>query len=370
MIKFINRDLLYHQVWLQPMTKLSQKYNLSTSDLKKICDSVLIPLPKAGYWSKIKFGKKVTIPDLPLLSNKLKHIKYKKLSVTDSTKLQIRNTKNIKIRVKQTLLNPHPLIAKTRTTLKTIKIDDYGMKKVIYNGINLRVSKVNENRALRIMDSVFKWFEKNGATISYPYKNNTDTYVIVDNEEIKIFIEEKSKYIGMIEKRYGSYTRIERGYKPTGILSLGINPYCYWGCGLRKTWSDGKTGKLEDKVHEFIHSVYKHAELMKVRTLERKMENEAREKAFQEQKYIQKCKELEEKMIEELSKQSKDFFESQKIYSYIHEVRKSAKLQYSATAYPQELTNWIEWATNYAKNLNPISNSLPSYISATTQLKI
>ncbi len=365
MIQFINRESLYTQVWVQPMTKLSKKYNVSTYDLKKICNSLFIPLPKTMYWSKIKFGHKVEIPTLPPLSNKLKSIEYKKIDSIGNPK------RNINIQVRPTLSNPHPLIAKTKTTLKTIKIDDYGVKRVKSNGINLRASKENENRALRIMDSVFKWFEKNGSTISYPNENDMKTYIIVDNEEIGIFIEEKSKYIGMIEKKYGSsYSRMERGYKPTGILTLGIDPYCYWGCGLRKTWSDGKTGKLEEKVHGFIDSVYKHVELIKVRTLERKREDEARSKAFQERKYIQKCEELEEKMIKELSKQSKDFFESQKISNYISEVQKNAKLQYPLEAYPEELANWIEWATNYAQNLNPISNNLPRYVSVSEQIKI
>ena len=48
------------------MLSLSKKYNISDG-LRKTCIRMSIPMPKAGHWQKLKFGKK--IKRVPLLEN-------------------------------------------------------------------------------------------------------------------------------------------------------------------------------------------------------------------------------------------------------------------------------------------------------------
>lgn len=66
MIKFINREQLYQEVWSIPLTKLAPVYNLPTYEMKKLCDTFCVPLPKVGHWSKVAFGKIFEVPPLPL----------------------------------------------------------------------------------------------------------------------------------------------------------------------------------------------------------------------------------------------------------------------------------------------------------------
>lgn len=367
MRKFINREQLYIEVWKTPMTKVAPKYNLTAYELKKLCNSLWIPLPKAGHWSKIKHGKNISTPILPSLFNPL--CPYECCSIENMIKKQDSHLPK-KIKIKKTLQNPHPLITKTKITLKSMPIDDYGMKRIIRNGINLRTSKVNETRALRIMDSIFKCFEKNGAKILYPYENNMHTYIEIENEKIEIFIEEKSKYIGMIKKKYGSYSREVRGYKPTGILTIGVGPYCCYGSGLPKTFSDGKTKKLEDQINDFIKSVYDHAEYKKQQTIKRKIEEELQEIARKEKIYRQQCEELEKQMSDQLIKDVTNFHKCQQLQVYIEEVYSRAKIKYPDGKFPQELFDWIKWANNHIIALDPLSQGLPKYISATELIKV
>ena len=63
--RFIHREQLYKQVWSEPFTKLAPRYNLSPTELRKLCNKLWIPVPKVGHWSKIAFGKVVDIPPLP-----------------------------------------------------------------------------------------------------------------------------------------------------------------------------------------------------------------------------------------------------------------------------------------------------------------
>lgn len=54
----ITREELYDLVWTESMLALSKKYAISDVGLRKKCLSLKIPVPNAGYWAKVKFGKK------------------------------------------------------------------------------------------------------------------------------------------------------------------------------------------------------------------------------------------------------------------------------------------------------------------------
>ena len=53
------REQLYKKVWSRSIRSLASEYKISESNLKTICNDNGIPLPKMGYWSKVKYGKKV-----------------------------------------------------------------------------------------------------------------------------------------------------------------------------------------------------------------------------------------------------------------------------------------------------------------------
>lgn len=59
------REKLYKEVWEEPMASLSKRYGVSDVALRKQCKKMDIPLPIAGYWTKVRSGHKVEIPLLP-----------------------------------------------------------------------------------------------------------------------------------------------------------------------------------------------------------------------------------------------------------------------------------------------------------------
>ena len=165
MIKLINREQLYKHIWSNPFTKLAPKYDISATDLRKLCNKFSIPIPKMGHWQKIAFGHIIDTP--PLLNyytftlrikkqiatqkilNKISHVKVEKPVIVPP--------KKHKVIVKQTLSNPHPIIAKTRDWLKSRKPDEYGM---IHSGndcVDIRISPNNYKEVLRVLDALFKW---------------------------------------------------------------------------------------------------------------------------------------------------------------------------------------------------------------------
>jgi len=78
MIKLINREQLYKEVWSEPFTKLAPKHNVSATDLRKLCNKFSIPIPKMGYWQKIAFGHILETP--PLLNYNTFTLQIKKLT--------------------------------------------------------------------------------------------------------------------------------------------------------------------------------------------------------------------------------------------------------------------------------------------------
>lgn len=201
------------------------------------------------------------------------------------------------ISVKKNLTKPHPITVKTRDGLKKSRTDEYGMKKPWGGGFDLRVSKVNERRALLIIDTLCKWFEKNSIKIYQPFEESATTEVVIDGHSIRIKIEEKSKLTAKtLTKGWGSYEYYTREYTPTEELSLVIDNYC-WGCGIRKVWRDGKTSKVEEKLGEFVATIFKHVEWEKQRELRRKAEELEREKQRKLKKYSEACEKLEIQML-------------------------------------------------------------------------
>ena len=275
------------------------------------------------------------------------------------------------IKVKKNQTKPHTITVKTRDGLKRSSTDEYGMKKPWGGGFDLRVSKNNERRALLIIDTLCKWFEKNGYKMNQPFPGYITTEVLVGDEAIRIKIEEKSKLTAKIlKKTSGSYKYYVREYTPTEKLSLVIDNYC-WGCSLRKVWSDGKTSKVEEKLGDFVVTLLEHVKLDKERKIREAAEALEREKQRKLQKYKEACDLLEKQMLEELSSQSNNLNKSRELLAYIAEVKSLAEKQYADKAYPVELRDWIIWAENHAKELNPlIKGVLPGYKKATEILNL
>lgn len=370
-MRYINREQLYKQVWGEPLTRLSSRYKLSAYDLKKLCDKFLIPLPKVGHWSKIAYGKKVETPPLTIFCTCRLKAKKTNVPIVDNIDKMIEKKAPPRVKVNKTLSTPHPLAVKTRVALKKSKKDEYGMKKPWEKSFDVRVSKGNEQRVLRIIDALCKWFDKNDITILQPFDNGVATYVVIDNQRIQIAIEEKSKLTGKkLDDRWGgSYQYYIREYTPTEQLSLVIKNYC-WDCSIRKAWRDGKTSKVEEKLDEFVAALFQYAECEKARELRLETERIERERQYKLKRYNEACEKLEKEMLEDLKQQNRNAMYSRELSHYIDEVKIIAKKQYAEDEYPAELINWIHWAENYANELNPLGKGLPSYREATEIIKL
>lgn len=66
LLRKYSREMLYAEVWEQPIKILCSKYGISDVALAKVCKKLNVPLPGRGYWAKKSAGLKVkTRPELP-----------------------------------------------------------------------------------------------------------------------------------------------------------------------------------------------------------------------------------------------------------------------------------------------------------------
>jgi len=61
----MSRRELYELVWREPATKVAERFGITGTGLRKICDRHDIPVPPRGHWAKVATSKKVTRPRLP-----------------------------------------------------------------------------------------------------------------------------------------------------------------------------------------------------------------------------------------------------------------------------------------------------------------
>lgn len=63
----LTREELFERVWSTAVSTLAREWGLSGPGLKKLCRRLVIPVPPRGYWAKLKAGRPVRRPKLPVL---------------------------------------------------------------------------------------------------------------------------------------------------------------------------------------------------------------------------------------------------------------------------------------------------------------
>jgi len=369
----IHRDDLYHQVWQTPVSRLAPKYGISDVGLKKICRKLNVPTPPLGYWAKVQHNIRVEKTPLP----KLKHgepqthtINIIHHAIEDeiefSTEAQEIISKIVPIKVPVRLSSPHPLVIKTRAALMKAKSDKYGC---LYNWhkkhLDIRVSTGFLNRALRIMNCLIRALEKHGFEVSIGNENESaGTYVIILEEKIKFYIQEKSRRTDHIptekEKEdlkrwhYASFDKYD--YNPSGKLTLKIDAWS--ASGIRKRWSDGKIQRVENLLTELVVNIVKVADIKRTDRIEREERMRRWEEERKRQAELERLHQIEEERLQELENQANRWLKSKQLREYIYAVVDAAS-ERGFSINDDPLKSWLNWANNHAENMDPLNKDFP-----------
>lgn len=277
----LSRHDLYEMVWSQPVIRLAGKYGVSDVWIHKICKKYNIPRPPRGYWAQIQSGKRIKRTPLPKVSDDgTIHINVYPSNGRPSTEKSNR-PKSIyapqlskKIVVPENLTDAHPLIEKTAKILTSCKPNLSGI--VVSHRedcLNIRVSREQIDRALRVMDTVIKKLHEMGLSV---VNSENKTIVTISDVPLDISIEEelRRRRIRAAEHSLEGYYQFgynlyDRYSTPTGKLSLVISNIGFFhGKIFRRIWRDTDSKRLEECLNSFISGLIKVAEIKKSKNLE------------------------------------------------------------------------------------------------------
>jgi hypothetical protein len=346
--RIITRKELYDLIWSNSLTKLSNKYAISTDGIKKLCKDFEIPVPKNGYWSKIKHNKKVLKQELSndfqgedkiILTvrkeGSLVNLDQKPLTILTK---QIESDPKTPIKVPEKLLKPDILIKNTKDAHSKRKDNPYSFTGSI-DTVAIYVEESNFNRALLIMDTFIKLLRYRGHSFKRD-KNNLGPRIIIKEIEFPFHMREVQKRIPPV-KLYASST-----YVPTGILLIKI------GESFKAIEYKDGAAKLENQLSKIVAKLELEAdkeviwkEVCRLHAIKRE----------EERKIEQEFKARKEKEIIKTKKLFSDAekFDKATIYrNYIEATEQKAVKENNLT---EEVKEWIKWAKDKADWFDPLT---------------
>lgn len=336
----LTRKELYDLVWTEPLLTLSKKYVISDVGLRKICIKMEIPLPKNGHWQKIQFGKKVDQSPLPAAYSGKQEIYLAfrtegaeeftdTQSVLKTKQIEVESDLKNKLAVPDKLTNPDKLIIAARESLnRKDSYMDRGMVYCIRGELDIKVSKSNISRALRLLDSLIKALRARGHDIVV---DSNDTYGMVNTQKLKISLREKTKRIPLASNH--SWQTYD--YQPTGILIIKLDRVCY-----DKEWIDGKL-PLENQLSAIIAKLELTSIELNAEKIIRQKEHEEREHKERLRKAFEQRQKEELAEFQETLQKASRWHKANNLRNYIKEVEARA---ISGAGISDELKTWLEWA--------------------------
>jgi hypothetical protein len=259
-----------------------------------------------------------------------------------------------KIEVPDRLTNPHHLLKVHLEEWRSSKVDDYG---AIWSGdirqLNIRVSPKSLNRALRIMDTLFKALEARGHQVGIQEGYQRSLGARIDGEPIEFGLEERFQRIAHPDQnnpRLESWMRKHYQYIPTSSLVLKI---VAWGVdGIRKSWSDGKTSKVETCLNDFVVGLIRVAEMGKALRLKREQEERLRREAERQEEAQKRQEELARRQA--LEQEATNWAKAQQLRAYLAAAKDRLHAKHGEIQSGSQPDRWLTWAHQHADRLDPL----------------
>jgi len=320
------------------MTALAGEFGMSDRGLAKLCARHHIPVPPRGYWAKVAAGEKPPVPPfLELKDRTLDQVAIRggtsnlPESVAEIARKRKAERENRLATIRQVadaplvpVESPHKTVAKTAKFLRTRKPDKEGVLSATGSGhCGVVISAPSAERAIFILDALARGLEEVGFILTaegdkMSVQRNADrvNFTLLERTKRMKYVptpEELAREERRKEKQARSWRRndwdsISFGSRPpwpeyvtewTGQLVFSIDA---WADGLRKTWGDGKTQRVERMVPDIVAGIELVLESVRVR----REESEERKRRWQElqrrRKLAHARKEREEKRLAHLDR--------------------------------------------------------------------
>lgn len=393
MAKQMTREELFNEVWARPMTKIAAELGISDVALKKICDKHRVPVPGRGYWAKVSAGKKVKrayyrpVEDSELNRVLIYGSPEQRLPVAvknakDQAKTRERNLEN-KVEVPVAPVALIPKVIKTQEKLKKAKGSDMGLVSLSGSeyfdvscapGSIERVSSFLNAIVLAAENRGYQVLKGDGALVFFVDEEIMHVKIIeqvvrTKHEPTEAELAEVAKWERRRERQSRSWDSIswtprpappEWDHTPSGLLQVVINEGQYVHAGLRRTFGDGKTQRIENLINSILQAFATWSAAIK----EKRADDARRKKEWEEQERVRDEKRrqnnLEGKRIEALSNLTERYQKYRQVMDFITEVEKRSADQ--AEEQGGAIEEWVSWAKKYAAHIDPLRERLPTLL--------
>lgn len=369
----IERETLYEEVWSDPVTVVAARYGLSDVGLAKICKRLQIPLPRRGYWAKLKAGRKAPRAPLPTLDPRATSsthvIMPSEHEIADrrATKEKAAAVRHRAgdVQVPSELSSPHPLV---RAAAKRLKQRDgwpdaKGLRSAPDEVLNIEVTKGSLDRALLIADTLIKVLARQGISTSIDAESKA-TYFDVQGTLVSFTLTEhvsrSSHEMTPAEKRardrywnsgnlgaglmdYPSIPRYDD--HPTGRLTITL------GRWPSRSWRDTDKSQLESRLEQVIVGLASLAEEVRLGREEKARQMEQRRLAEERYEFFKTRYQNEESAFKHMEAKAVSWERAARLRAYVEAVERLALRESSLG---QDMLEWIAWARAKADWLDPL----------------
>jgi hypothetical protein len=367
----ISVKALHQLIWEKPLSAISKDWDINSQAITKACDKHSVPRPLSGHWTLVSLGKAPNVASLPedidgsLIINFRKRQKPRINKPTiDLSPSKTMSTKR-KVTVPNRIGKFHPLsqLAKQHYKKPTFEYDKLMVSPWQIETYQFTVSPEKFDRALKIFDSLLKYFNKQG----WPFKI-TDNFtrrskinaVVIYGKTVTFKLREKTKQTPrnlntkeQQDKAAGRYVYYEKVLMPTGMFHLTIEEYVDGNC---KTAFIDKPGEpIEDKLDEFIASLVATSEYMEQRKIERAKEEQERLKQQKLNDFFNKEVKKEKDNIAFLFEQFENWQKAEKARQFVaaikHRIQDSGEIT-------KDQEKWLLWAEHILTLEDPIAKAI------------
>ena len=363
-----DRETLYKDVWLVPVSEVAKKHGVSDVAIHKVCQSLDIPTPPIGYWTKLRAGKSVTPIPLPISSKPAKNsgvrteAEYTPQIEKETLVFLNEEERTVVLSVATQIMIPdenakmHPTIITHRKAIMEWKKK---RREQEARGFNRRamdaplfladtVSEESLPRVLHIIDALIKAMEPLGCSLT------SDLKFIVNGETFSISVSEaqdKIKHIPTKDENMQLLQYDKRRHSWASKPKIRTYDYVYNGrislsVYTAKSFRDCKSYVIEDRLGDIMIAFYEASDILRQ---EREAREEAERKRQEEERRKEERRHRFDAEVDQtlaLRNLSEDYDIACKIRRYIAAVEAPGNLD-------SKSMKWVEWAKAKADWYDP-----------------
>jgi hypothetical protein len=371
--QMLAREQIYNEVWELSLAGVARKYGTSYGLIYKLCKEANVPIPPAGYWTKLNFGKSVSKPPLPdstihevaIPRSKTPRIRVQKidkgmatipeaeLGATQQDGEAVNNADaGSKIAMKEDDLSEWNRNDKKEVGAQRSRqsYSSYKSSPPFLAGV---ISKETLPRVYRILGALIHAIEPLGCsvtdTLSFIIRNESVSleiyemqdkvdHVLTKSEEnqLRKYEEDKKRYSWASKPNFRKYD-----YVFNGQLCININQ------NQNKRFRDTKSSIVEDQLGILLIEMYEASEIIRKEREAREEERRKREEAERLREERRKRYMIEVERTVALTNLAQDYAMACKIRAFV------AALESSGNLTGEDL-QWIDWAKKKADWYDPI----------------